>query len=375
MKIIEAISDMNIGGAGVLLLNRLLSNEDMKTQTVVIVPKGSALTDRLKGINVKFIEVDACKNRSFEWSAIFKYVKLIKKIRPDIVNCHGMLSFRISAYLCRVPVRIYTRHCTYPLKTWQTSRIYRKIIGYFQAKLSNGIIAVANVVKDDLVYMGLPSEKITVIINGVCELRSYSFEEKKEIKKSLSIPTGATVVGIFARLEEYKGHNCFLDAAKILISKCNDYRFLIVGSGNCETTLKEKCKREGLSGHVIFVGFAEDVTPYFNVTDINVNCSIGTETSSLALSEGMSLSIPCVVSDYGGNVYMVRDGVNGLVYKKGDPKDLSHKIELLRTDKLLYNKMCNNARMRFEKELNANEMSEKTYALYDELMKINSLRH
>ena len=52
-----------------------------------------------------------------------------------------------------------------------------------------------------------------------------------------------------------------------------------------------------------------------NITDINVNCSIGTETSSLALSEGMSLGVPAVVSDFGGNP-MIRDGRNGFVFRQ-----------------------------------------------------------
>ena len=63
-----------------------------------------------------------------------------------------------------------------------------------------------------------------------------------------------------------------------------------------------------------------------NIVDINVNCSVGTETSSLALSEGMSLGIPAVVSDFGGNPYMIEHGVNGLVCECYDSRKMADHI-------------------------------------------------
>ena len=110
----------------------------------------------------------------------------------------------------------------------------------------------------------------------------------------------------------------------------------------------------------------DDVAPYMNITDINVNCSIGTETSSLALSEGMSLGIPAIVSDYGGNPYMVHNGVNGYMFPKRDARDLSEKI-LLFENKELYKRLSYGAIARFEKELNARRMTKDTEKLYASL--------
>ena len=109
-----------------------------------------------------------------------------------------------------------------------------------------------------------------------------------------------------------------------------------------------------------------------NIADINVNCSIGTETSSLALSEGMSIGVPCVVSDYGGNPYMVRDGENGYVYRAGDSEDLAAKIEKIK-DGQDYDRLSKNCKSRFERELNALSMSEKTQRLYLDLLRESSV--
>ena len=106
-----------------------------------------------------------------------------------------------------------------------------------------------------------------------------------------------------------------------------------------------------------------------NIVDINVNCSTGTETSSLALSEGMSLGIPSVVSDYGGNPYMVCHGINGFVCPQGEYLKMAEYIKLLIDDKKLYLNMSLEALRRFENELNAQAMTKETNRLYDVLYK------
>jgi glycosyltransferase involved in cell wall biosynthesis len=126
------------------------------------------------------------------------------------------------------------------------------------------------------------------------------------------------------------------------------------------------CKELGLNEKVVFTGFVEDVSPLMNVTDINVNCSIGTETSSLALSEGMSLGVPAVVSDFGGNCYMIKDGVNGLVYPQRDHSALADSILAL-SDKTLYKRLSENSLSRFRKELNAKRMAAETAAFYRQI--------
>lgn len=365
MKIVEAISDTNVGGAGVLLLTRLTSSKEYARCTTVLIPKGSALKNRLSGQNIDFIEIDARGDRSFDIVSIPKYIKLLKKLSPDVINCHGCLSCRIAALICNIPARLYTRHCVFPVSSFQTSKFYKKINRFIQNILSHHIIAVADSAKNDLLKMGSDPQRISVVINGVRGFEKMSENDRKKTRATLGIPEDSTVVSIFARLEAYKGHECFLSAAELLIKESDKYRFLIVGDGAETKKLKSLCKSKGLDSFIIFTGFIDNVEPYFNITDINVNCSTGTETSSLALSEGMSLSIPCVVSDYGGNTYMVKDGVNGFIFPQNDYRALAEKIKLLASDRELYGKMSKNAYKRFKDELNAEKMSKETYAIYE----------
>ena len=88
-------------------------------------------------------------------------------------------------------------------------------------------------------------------------------------------------------------------------------RFIFMGDGTCRRGLEEKARDVGVDDIIIFTGFVDDVAPYCNIADLNLNCSWGTETASLALCEAMSLSLPSVVTDFGGNPYLITDGVNG----------------------------------------------------------------
>lgn len=372
MKVVEVITDTNIGGAGVLLCTRLKYSDRTKFDTEVIVPKGSELSARLRAIGIRVHEIDACRDRSFELSAIAQYRSLFARIRPDLVNCHGALSARFAAMLCGVRVRLYTRHCVYPLPRWQTTAVGKRLIGTMQGILSSHMIAVAHSAKENLLAMGIAPSKVSVIINGVEPLRKVCDEELRELRKRLGIAEKNTVIGICARLEACKGHACFLEAAERLLREDRRYRFLMIGAGSLRRDLEDLCRAKGIEPYVIFTGFCEDVAPYFHLMKINVNCSVGTETSSLALSEGMSIGLPAIVSDYGGNPYMVREGENGLVVPQNSPERLAAEVRCLSEDKELYARLSKGARERFLDELNAEAMTKKTEKLYGELFRQKS---
>lgn len=361
MKIIEAISDTNIGGAGVLLINRLSNTDLNKYPTLVVVPRGSALCQRLEAIGVDYVEADCDGDISFDLKAIKIYKRIFKENTPDIINCHGCLSARIAAKMCRVPIKICTRHCVFPVK--KRDRAW----GFFNNYISDSFIAVAYAAKGNLLELGIDEEKINVIINGSRALRKIDADEKKRLKQDLNIDESTTVIGLSARLEKCKGHEWFLQSVKILSKHGMNFKVLLLGDGTQRQRIEELCCELGINERVIFCGFVEDVSPFMNIVDININCSIGTETSSLALSEGMSLGIPAVVSDYGGNPYMIKHGENGFVCKCFDSSEMAEYIERLANDRDLYAQMSKKAYQRFCTELNAEAMTKKTNQLYDKL--------
>ena len=367
IKVIEVITDTNIGGAGRLLLCRLRQTDRETFEETVVIPQGSALTQCIDELGINCIPMNCCFDRSFDIRGIFHLYKIFKTHSVDIVNAHGCLSARIAAYLAKVPVKIYTRHCAFKPRFLMTVFPLKNINGFITRKLNDKIIAVADAAAENLKQMGVREDMIKVIINGVMPIERYESERKRLTRKELGVPEDAFVCGMSARLEECKGIDTLLRAAQRLLLNDKNYYFMILGSGSCEKSLKELCARLCISDKVKFFGFVSDITPYINCFDLVVNCSRGTETSSLALSEGMSISLPCVASDWGGNPYMVFDGVNGLVFRTDNYLQLTSKIEYMKNNDAEYRRMAENAYFRFKNELNAENMARKTEEFYSSL--------
>lgn len=368
ISVLESISDMNIGGAGRLLVSRIKHSDRNRFQYTVIAPHGSKLIPLLKNAGAKIIEVDGCKDKSFDLKSIATLYKIIKFESPDILNSHACITARISGRLAGVRVNLYTRHCDFPVSRLFLLPFVKMLFGAMNNLICDGIIAVSYSAKRNLLLLGIDDKRIKVIVNGAERMQSLTNEEKQKIKAGLKIPADAKVISIFARLEQYKDHKTFLRAANLFKNDKKIY-FLIVGSGSLEHELRAYARHLGLTDNVRFLGFVDDVFKIMNTTDINVNSSIGTETSSLALSEGMSLGVPAIASDYLGNRYMVQHGVNGLIFKQGDYRGLAESISVLTHNKALYEKLSKNARERFLKELNVNRMTRDTEKYYISMLK------
>ncbi len=364
IKILHCISDMNIGGAGKLLISQIKYIDRKKFDIAVALPKGSMLFEMLSTLGCKIFFIKNSADSSFDIKSIGEFIDIIKDYSPDIVHTHAFLSARIAAYCMRVPSRIYTRHCCFEIPNIIKRTPLKIICGVANSILSTKIIAVAEAARENLQEMGVPNHKIKVIINGVERISMIDEAKKSATKQKYGIEKDEKVISIFARLEDYKGHDTLLDAAKICEERGHPFKFMIVGTGKNENALKTRSSLLGLSSRVIFCGFVNDVSELFSITDINVNCSYGTETSCLALSEGMSIGIPAVATDFGGNTFMVKNGENGICVPTKNASAIADAFENILLNEAKYRQMSRNALERYEKYFTLNAMTEQMEKLY-----------
>lgn len=369
IKILHVISDSNIGGAGRYLLTYLSECDTSAFDVTVVIPHGSKLEDPIKELGFKIITCDGLAEQSFSKTGLKELKKIIKAEKPDMVHSHAVLSARIAAKLVSRKIKvIYTRHSVFPPKENLTKGVGRFANSLLNKKAADGIIAVAGAAKENLTDTGVEDSRIRVIYNGVKNVKVLTDDEKAAVKKELGLRDSAAIVAIVARLTEVKGHRYFIEAAKIIKEKGLDVQFVIAGTGECESELKQQTKDENLEDTVIFTGFLNNVTGLMNVLDIQANCSFGTEAASLSLLEGMCLGKPAVVSDYGGNPELIKSGENGFVVPIKDPQAMADKIELLLTDKELYNSISSRAKETFAARFTAKAMVEQMESYYKEIL-------
>lgn len=366
-KILEVSSDTNIGGAGKCVLTLLENFDCDKFDVKVVLPKDSLLKEHIEKLSFEVIEVDGMADKSLSFADINKLKEIFKREKPDLVHTHGSMSARIAARFTGAKV-VYTRHSVFEPSKKISQGVGKVINGAINNYFADGIIAVAQAAKDNLTATGVKDDKIDVILNGVKGLTPISEADKAEFCSRFGLDN-KPIVSIVARLEDIKGHEYFIDAADELLKKGIEATFVIAGTGSYEAKLKEKVQKLGREKDIIFTGFITDVDKLMNVTDIQVNASYGTEATSLALLEGMSLGVPAVVSDFGGNPGVIKDGVNGFVVPKKNTHALAEKIEELIQNKELYSRLSAGAVEIFNETFTAKAMTKQTEKLYERILR------
>lgn len=368
MKVLHVISDTNIGGAGVLLCNLLASFDRERIESAVALPCGSQLSSRILKMNIPvFFLSEPCDRASF--GSVMELVRIIKRSRADIVHANAALTARIAARLCHVPI-LHTRHCYFPQEGMLSVPVVRYAAGLCNRALSDHVIATADAAADNLRELGIPERKISVIINGSLPVREVEEATLDDIRQALGIRPHDFTVGICARLEDCKGHDTFLKAAAILCSVHPQipFRFLIVGGGSRRKELEQTVREYGLDDCVRFTGFVSDMAPIYRILRVNVNCSRGTETSCLALSEGMSAGLPAIASDYGGNVAMIGNDGAGILFPVGNAEALADAILQIAENAELEESMRECAYERYLTHFTAQKMSREVEQVYKRLM-------
>ena len=323
IRVLNVISDTNIGGAGRVILNYLRCTDKENFETHVAIPRNSLLKEPLLEAGAIVHEVEGMADRSYAKEDVQALRKLIGEVKPDLVHTHGALSGRIAAKRCHVPV-IYSRHSAFPVPAKLKYPPGRWVNKWLNEHYADHIIAVSPATRDNLLEGGISEKKITVVMNGVTPVARTSKEERAALRKELNIPADMTVFGILARIEDYKGHLYLVEAAKQLKEwGYENFCVLVAGTGTFEAEVKKAVEQSGTSDVVRLLGFRSDVAALLNILDVQLNASYGTEATSMALLEGMSLDLPSVVSDYGGNPFVIENGVSGLVFPSRNSQALA----------------------------------------------------
>ena len=323
IRILNIISDTNIGGAGRVILNYLRYADRNKFETLVAIPRGSLLKPLLEEAEVPVYEVDGMADCSYASQDVKALQALIRRVKPDLVHTHGALSGRIAAKRCHVPV-VYSRHSAFPVPAklkYPPGRWVNKLLNEHYA---DHIIAVSPATRDNLTEAGISPKKITVVMNGVAPVSPISDGEKAALRRSLGLEPDVFTFGILARIEDYKGHLYLVYAAKLLKDRgYSNFRILVAGTGAFEEEVTRAVTEMGVEDVVQMLGFRSDAAALLNILDVQLNASYGTEATSMALLEGMSLGLPTIASDYGGNPFVITSGQNGLLFPSKDSAALA----------------------------------------------------
>jgi glycosyltransferase involved in cell wall biosynthesis len=160
---------------------------------------------------------------------------------------------------------------------------------------------------------------VVVIPNGGPEPVARDPRARTVLRAELGLAAEARVVVTVARLDPQKGHADLLAA----VARHPDVTFVWVGDGAGRAGLEATIAQGGLD--VRLLGHRRDVGAILDGADLFVLPS-HSEGLPFALLEALAHGVPVVTSDAGGTPEVVRDGVDGLVHRRGDLADLAAKL-------------------------------------------------
>ena len=133
--------------------------------------------------------------------------------------------------------------------------------------------------------------------------------------------------GIISRFSEDKNIPMLILALKEVMKKYNDYKCILVGTNNIpyDNYLKHICKINNLEKNIIFEGYQSDVGKYYEQFDFIILPSVS-EGCSYNIIEGMSLGLPVVTSDVGGNHELIKNKENGILYQYTGIKEFEQDV-------------------------------------------------
>lgn len=317
MKILQILTDTNVGGAGIWLLNFLQAYDREALDMAVVLPAGAALKPRVEALGVRVIEAEKIADQSLSVGGISVLKEIIAAEEPDIIHTHASISARIAGRLQGVKI-INTRHCLEEPKRFIKRFVYRMV----NNSLSDAVIGVSDAVVNNLIADGIPAQKVYRVYNGIRPLVPIPAEKQLALRQQYGIAEDAVVLGVVARLEPVKNHELFIEAAKFAGMVNPKLRFMIVGDGSRKKELQAMAKKADIADKVIFTGYIQDINDIMNIIDIPVLTS-HKEALSLALIEGMSLGKPCIATNSGGPAEVISQGESGLLVPNNDAVNLS----------------------------------------------------
>ena len=287
--------------------------------------------------------------------ATIRLARLIRRERPQILHTHtakaGTVG-RVAALLAgsrRPPIVVHTFH-GHVLRGYfgPVRSLFFRVLERRLASITTALVAVSPQVRDDLVALRVaPRERFVVIRLGI-ELEQRVAPEQDgrlESRRYLGIPADRFAVGWIGRMTAVKRTDDVLVAFKRLRDNGIDACLCMVGDGPDRTQLERRAHELGVVRDTLFLGYQEDVAPYYAAFDALVLPS-GNEGTPVSAIEALAAGRPVVATRVGGVPDVVRDGKDGFLVEAGATDDLADRLERLARDPALRERMGEQGRAR-----------------------------
>lgn len=296
-----------------------------------------------------------------------RLVRLIAHLRPHIVNAgtpKAGLLVTLAAWVCAVPVRIYTIH---GLRFETVHGPVRRLLIAIERVIcscATHVIAVGPGLRSLVVEHRLCASRRVVVqaqgsANGI-DLQAFSRDDwcraGADLRRSLGIPPKAPVIGFVGRLVRDKGISELTRAWEDIRQRHPSVHLLIVGDVETGDPVSiDDAKRLRDDARVHITGFVSEVRPAYAAMQV---LALPTYREGLptVLLEAAAMEVPAVASDIPGCRDVIIQGISGHLIPVHDVAALSRSLSDLLAAPALAESIGLAARQHVERRFNQRQV-------------------
>lgn len=286
------------------------------------------------GLRKEGLDVDIVRERKrFDFAVIHQLRAIIERHQPHVLWTHGAKPHFLVRFAKLHRNRAWVAfHHGYTATSF-VWRLYDQL-DRWSLRGAHHVMTACEAFANDLSRrLGIRKDRISVHRSPLAVPSSRDgCAEPRDVRQELSLAPEARIVLSVGRLSKEKGHDDLIRAMHGVVERCQfDVVVLLVGDGPERARLERLSARLGLTEHIRFVGYRQDVRPYYAAADLFALTS-HSEGSPNVLLEAMDAKVPIVATAVGGVGEMITDGEQGLLVRSGDPESIGRGIVALLLD-------------------------------------------
>ncbi len=301
---------LNYSGAPIVLLPLIEFLQKKGKNVTVLSMQGGELCEYLKQKNVKVLLINIFKQQK-------EFINFARKF--DFVICNTMTTSPFVFLLNKFKIK----HLWWLHESIHVEENIKKI-----SKI-NGIDKPLDVLREEDEVYSVSQYAAESFIKKYAKnvnILPYGIWDNKDIYKSEDTEK-FVITSISTNIDKRKAQDVLINALKLLPEEYKDkIQVDIIGMFEDEFA-KNLYNAAATLPFVNFKGkvYFKDKSELYKNTNLFV-CPSRDDPFPVVVSEAMSFSIPCIVSDKVGQAFLIKDGYNGFVIKNEDIEGLKNKI-------------------------------------------------
>jgi glycosyltransferase involved in cell wall biosynthesis len=244
------------------------------------------------------------------------FARLRRRIPFDLIDAHFAYPDGVAAVLLGkalgCPVVITVRGDEARLVRFALRRPQLRF-----ALRSARVIAVSDFLRRLVADLGVPTDRVRVIPNGV-DVSRFHPSARAVARAQLGLPQDRTILLAVGSLTELKGHHRVLEILPELLSRRSELLYVIVGNDaggeSWRAKIENQVRAQGLAANVrlAIARPHEEIPSWMAAADLFC-LATQREGCCNAIIEALACGLPVVTTRVGGNPELVREGEDGLL--------------------------------------------------------------